>query len=179
MEALQGGLAGIAGGGGEDQDVLILALGGLGGGEQLGQHGKGHVLESRGGAPEQLQHMEITHGNGGGQVLGLELSGVGIVHQSLHIGDVRQQGGQNGGSHILGRALQAALPVQFGERFGHIQAAVGGQSFQDGLGAVNAVSGTAGGMIKHESHLGDFCLPIAQKTSPVPGNPLLFGAVEI
>ena len=52
VEALQGGLAGVAGGGGEDENVFLNTLDLLRGGEQLGEHGKGHVLKGGGGATE-------------------------------------------------------------------------------------------------------------------------------
>ena len=147
VEALQGGLAGIAGGGGEDQDVLVLTLGGLGGGEQLGQHGKGHVLKCGGGAPEQLQDAEIAHGDGGGQVVGLKFAGIGIFDQGIHIGNIGQQGGQDHSGHVHGRALKAGFPVEGRDGLGHIQAAIGSQALQNGLGAVGLVQFTAGGMI--------------------------------
>ena len=120
MEALQGGLAGVAGGGGEDEDGFIHALDGFGGGEQLGQHAQRHILKGRGGAPEQLQHVVRPHGNGGGQLFRLEFSGVGPLHQRLHIGDIREQGAQNGGFHSLGGKSQAIAPVKFRQGFGHV-----------------------------------------------------------
>ena len=148
-EAFQSGLAGVAGGGGENQDVLFLTLDGLGGGEQLGQHGKRHVLKGGGGPPEQLQHGETAHWHGGSQVFRLEFSGVGPAHQLRHIGDIRQQSGENLGGHLDGAALQAFLPIKGRQTFGHIQTAVGSQSLQDGLGAVNEDAFVSGRMIPH------------------------------
>ena len=147
LEAFQRGLAGVTGGSGEDHDVLLHSLDGLGGGEQLGQHGKCHILKSGSRAPEQFQHAEIAYRNGGGQVFGLEFSSVGLLHQLRHIGDIRQQSGEDHGGHIHGRTLQTGLPVECGQGSGHIQAAVGSQAFQYGLSAVSAVVYTAGGMI--------------------------------
>ena len=178
-EAHQGGLAGVAGGGGEDQDILLHALGRLCRGEQLGEHGKGHILEGGGGATEQLQHAEIADLHGGGQILGLEFPGVGSGNQSTHIGNFRQQGGENVCGHFLAGAVQTGLPVKFGERFGHIQTAVGCQTLQDGLGTVDEVSGVSGGMIQHGKLLCLFIKPVAQKTGGKRRNPLLFVAIEI
>ena len=62
LETLQGGLAGVAGGGGENADFLGDALFLLRGGEQLGQHTQRHILKGRGGAPEELQHLKISNG---------------------------------------------------------------------------------------------------------------------
>ena len=57
------------------------------------QHTQRHILKGRGGAPEQLQHMEISHGYCGGQILRLEFSRIGTENQLSHIGDIRQKGG--------------------------------------------------------------------------------------
>ena len=149
VEALQSGLAGVAGGGGEDENVLLHPLLHLGGGEQLGQHGKSHILKSGGGATEQLQQGEIAHLHRGGQILRLKFAGVGPADQLFHPGDIRQQSGENGGGHLQTGALQTGLPVECRQAFGHIQAAVGGQTVQHGLGTVHPGHGASGGMIIH------------------------------
>ena len=99
-EALQSGLAGVAGGGGEDQDILFQPLDGLRGGEQLGQHGKRHVLKSGCRPPEQLQHGVTAYGNGGGQIFRFKFSLIGAANQRIHIGNIRQQGGKNFRGHF-------------------------------------------------------------------------------
>ena len=92
MEALQSGLAGIAGGGGENENILFHTLYILGGGEQLRKHGQGHILKGRGGPTEQFQHLEGTDGYGGSQVFCFKFAGIGPVYQGFHIRNVRQQG---------------------------------------------------------------------------------------
>ena len=153
VEALQGGFAGVAGGSGEDADLLLYPQSIPGGGEQLGQHGQRHVLECGGGATEQLQYLERPCRDGGGQVLGFKFSGIGPVHQLGHIGDIRQQGGEDGGGHVQGGAGQAAAPVEIGQSLGHVQPAVRGKSFQHGLGAGGLAGKASGGMIQHMVNL--------------------------
>ena len=148
-EALQSGLAGVAGGGGEDQDILFHPLDGLRGGEQLGQHGKRHVLKSGCRPPEQLQHGVTAYGNGGGQIFGFKFPLIGAANQRIHIGNIRQQGGKNFRGHFRRAAPQASLPVKRGNALGHIQAAVGGKTLQHGFGAVHKMGFAPGRMIEH------------------------------
>ena len=119
------------------------------GGEQLGQHGKRHVLKSGCRPPEQLQHGITTYGNGGGQIFGFKFPLIGAANQRIHIGNIRQQGGKNFRGHFRRAAPQASLPVKRGNALGHIQAAVGGKTLQHGLGAVHKVGFAPGGMIEH------------------------------
>ena len=148
-EAHQGGLAGIAGGGGENHDVLRYPLFPLGSGEQLGQHGKRHILKCRGGAPEQLQHGAVSHGNAGGQILGFKFTGVGVGNQLGHIGDVRQQRREDGAGDFLAASREQLLPVQRRNLLGHIQPAVRGKSLQHRLGTVNKILVVSCGVIAH------------------------------
>ena len=69
-EALQGGLAGVAGGGHQDADAPLLPGLAEAGGQQMGQHLQSHVLERAGGAVPQLQKsgvvvQEAQRGHGG------------------------------------------------------------------------------------------------------------------
>jgi hypothetical protein len=109
--------------------------------------------------------MEIAHANRGGQFFGFKLAGIGIFHKGVHMGDVRQQSGENGGGHFPGRAGQNFLPVKGGNRLGHIQSAVGGKTLQHGFRAGGGEVGISGRVIEHNFGLriwGIF-LPIAQK----------------
>ena len=149
VEALHGRLAGVAGGGGEDQDILFHPLDGFGGGEQLGQHGKRHVLKGGRRPPEQLQHGVAAYGNGGGQVFRFKFPLIGAANQRIHIGNIRQQGGKNFRGHFRRAALQAGQPVKRGNLLGHIQTAVGGKTLQHGFGAVHKMGFAPGRMIEH------------------------------
>ena len=135
-KACQCGLAGVAGGGSEDHDFLFGTALFHGGGQQLGQHGKRHILEGRCGAAEQLQHREIADGHGGRQILRLESAGVRSGNKILHIGNIRQQRGKDGAGHPLGIQRQTVPPVEAGDEFRHVKAAVRRKACQNGLGAV-------------------------------------------
>ena len=97
------------------------------------------VATSTGFEPFEMvdQNGKYSGVHGGGQLVGLELAAVSTAHQSFHIGNIRQQGGQNHGGHIHGTALQTGLPVKGGDCLGHIQTAVGCQTFQNSLGTVH------------------------------------------
>ena len=92
-EALHRGLAGVAGGRGEDQDLIVHAALLLCRRHQVRQHRERHILEGARGAAEQLEHRVLTDRNGGGQVLGLEFAGVGGMDKLLHL-RVREVGQQ-------------------------------------------------------------------------------------
>ena len=91
--ARQRGLAGVAGGRGEDQDLIVHAALLLCRRHQVRQHRERHILEGARGAAEQLEHRVLTDRNGGGQVLGLEFAGVGGMDKLLHL-RVREVGQQ-------------------------------------------------------------------------------------
>ena len=149
LEALQSGLAGIAGGGGEDQNILLHTLGRLGSGHQLRQHRKSHILKGRGGTPEQLQHRKITHGNSGGQLLGLKLAGVGSFHQFAHVGNIRQECRKNLMGHFCGSGCHTFLPIKSWDLLRQIQSAVRCKACQNSLSAVNNGRCASGRMILH------------------------------
>ena len=92
-ETLHRGLAGVAGGRGEDQNFIVHAALLLCRRHQVRQHRERHILEGARGAAEQLEHRVLTDRNGGGQVLGLEFAGVGGMDKLLHL-RVREVGQQ-------------------------------------------------------------------------------------
>ena len=152
LEAFQSGFTRIAGGGGEDHQILMHTFGLSGCGQKLGQHGKSHVLKGGGGAMEQLQHGEGAHGNGGRQILCRELAGVGLNHQLFHVGNVRQEGGEDLGCHTQHILFQAGGCIEGRQLFGHIKATVGGQTGDHGLGTVHSLGSTAGRVVSHRSN---------------------------
>ena len=91
-EALQSCLAGVSRGGGEDENVFFHPFLGLSGGEKLGKHAKGHILEGAGGAVEQLQHRKRPGFHRGGHLRGGEFAGVGLFHQAFHGGNSGKDG---------------------------------------------------------------------------------------
>ena len=114
-EALKRRLARVAGGGHEDEVVVVepalfaqLVRCML---EEAGQALQGHVLEGRGGSMEQLEHMDaVAQVHDGGDALVVELGAVGTGHEGVDcvVGDVD-----------LKRAVHAcgALGIgEFGER---------------------------------------------------------------
>ena len=150
VEALQCGLAGIAGGGGEDDHVALHALGPGGGADKAGQHRQGHVLEGGGGAVVQLQHIFITHGHQRCQVGGGELAGVAFADEILHVGEVRQQRGEDLRGHGQGVQPQRALPVEVQPGgIADIQTAVGGNALQHRPGGGGGEADVACAMVQH------------------------------
>ena len=148
-EAFQRRLAGVAGGGGEDENVLPDAFDFFSGGEHLGEHAQRHILKGGGGAPEQLQHGKIAHGHRGGQVVGLEFTHIGPPGQGVHIGDSGKQGSKQGRGHGNGILLQAGPPVESGKGLRQVQAAVGGDAGQHGPGAVHSGGRSPGRTVQH------------------------------
>ena len=148
-EALQSGLARVAGGSGENQDFLFLSAYVTGGGEQLGQHGQRHVLKRGGRPPEQLQHRKIAHGNRGSQIVRFKFSRISPAHQLGQIGNIRQQSAENGRCHGKGIPLQAFFPVKGRNFLGHIQPAVRCQPLQHRAGAVDKGRVVSGRMVSH------------------------------
>ncbi len=150
VKALQGGLAGVAGGGGEDDDLVLHPLLFPGGGNELGQHGQGHVLEGGGGPVEQLQGIVLPHLFKRGQLLGGKFALVGPADQGIHALKARQQMPQDYFRHAQGRQIQAGLPVKgpLCQTRVDIQSAVGGDALQHG-GGVCRLMGAACALIQH------------------------------
>ena len=92
-EAFERGLAGVAGGRRQDDDFLRHALLPARRGDELRQHGQGHVLKGRSRAAEQLQHIAPPDGRQRRQVGSLKLPLIGAAHQRAHILKIRQKMG--------------------------------------------------------------------------------------
>ena len=95
VKTLQGGFAGVAGGGGED-DGLVLHAGFFPcGGHELRQHAERHVLEGGGGAMKELQHIVVAYRYQGRKFLAGKPALIGAVHQRTHIAETGQEPGEN------------------------------------------------------------------------------------
>ena len=150
MEALQRGLAGVAGGGGEDDHIALHALGLSGGADEPRQHRQGYVLKGGGGAVVQLQHIFVAHGHQRRQVGGGEFTGVALADDVLYIGEVRQQRGEDLRGHGQGVQPQSALPVEVQTgRVADIQTAVGGDALQHRAGGGSGEADVACAMVQH------------------------------
>ena len=152
MEALQGGLAGVAGGGGEDDDLVVNALQTPGGGDELGQHGQGHILERGGRAPEQLQHIAVAHGDQRRQIGGLEFIGIGPADQRFHVGIIRQQRRKDALGHALRIAFQGGSPVKGKglKILENVQPAVRRDAAQHGSGGGRGQAVIPGALVIHK-----------------------------
>ena len=95
-EALQRGLAGVAGGGHEDEHLLVHAGLFHGAGHQAGQHLQRHVLKGVGGAVPQLQHVQIANALERRGIVAKARSRIGARHALVDllpsvVGQVRAQ----------------------------------------------------------------------------------------
>ena len=140
-EALQGAFSGVAGGGHQDAHRLFLLLLAQGGGEQMGQHLKGHVLEGTGGAVPQLQTVGIAvqgpHRGHRRRVKLLRAVGrVGEVCQLLHGKFIQKQLHHIDRPLLIGHILQLLQGAagQLGQIYRGQQAAILRQALGDGLG---------------------------------------------
>ena len=135
VEALHGRLAGVAGGGRQDDHVALHALGLGRRYDEAGQDAEGHILEGGGGAMVQLQHVFIRHGGQGRQVGRGELAGVAVADQPVHVLKVRQQGVEDIRRHGEGVLFQGSAPVEAqGRRVADVQAAVRGDALKHRVG---------------------------------------------
>ena len=91
MEALQRGLAGVAGGGGEDDDIVGHAELAAGLRDKLRQHGQRHVLKGACRPVEKLQHVNIAAGNERRQPVVFKLAEIGPAHERAHIPKLRKE----------------------------------------------------------------------------------------
>ena len=133
--------AGVAAGGGEDQDAVAAALLLHGAAHQLRQHRQRHVLERRRGAVEQLQHVLVPHLLQRGDLLYVKLVRIGALHAAvdLLLGVARQIRPQHAPGNLLeGRARQL-LRRNLGKLLQCIQAAVRRDAAQHRLRAADAV----------------------------------------
>ena len=135
VEALQRGLAGVAGGSGENDHIALHALSLGRRADESGQHRQSHILEGGGGAVVQLQYIFIRHRCQGRQVRGGELAGVAVADQPVHVLKVRQQGVEDIRRHGEGVLFQGSAPVEAqGRRVADVQAAVRGDALEHRVG---------------------------------------------
>ena len=139
-EALQGPLARVAGGGHQDAHRLLLLQLPQGGGEQVGQHLQGHVLEGAGGAVPQLQTEGVgVQGAHRGHRRGVELlrpvGGVGEVGELLDGEPVQEQLHHVHRPLLIGHVLQLLQGAagQLGQIDRREQPSVVRQPLGDGL----------------------------------------------
>ena len=151
VEALQGCLARVTGGGGENEHFIPDILQGTGLTDELGQQAQGHILKGTGGAPEQLQHIAVAHLYQRGQLLCLKFPGVAPADQTVHIRVVRQQGREDAGGEGEGVRLQERLPVKNGDGFGHIESPVRRDAPEYGGSGRGRKGAVAGALIFHTS----------------------------
>ena len=156
LEALQSGLAGVAGGGHQDADGLVLVGLHQGGGEQVGQDLQGHILKGGGGAVPQLQAVglvvQLVHGGHTAVVkLLVGVAGLGEGGQFL-LGEILQEELHQGHGTL---AVGLASPVlqhfrgELGEDLRGEQAAVTGQALGNGLAGSQAHGLVSGADISH------------------------------
>ena len=159
LKALQGRLAGVAGGRHQDANRLLLPVLPQGGRQQVGQDLQGHVLKGRGGAVPQLQAVGVVvQAVERGHPVVVELlgrvAGLGEGRQLL-LGKVLQEElHHRHGPLAIGLAPQVLqqLASELGEDLGGQQAAVPGQPLGNGLagGQVNRLISRA--YIIHSIH---------------------------
>ena len=152
-ETLQRGFAGVAAGGGEDENIPLVAAFAGGGGHQVRQQAERYVLEGGRGAVEKLKKQlapGVTQRRN--QRCG-ELFEVGGARQGERLlsGKVRHEGGEHlrGQGGIVQVAKRAEIQLRdLGSRH-DVQAAVRGESVHDSLGGRNRGRGAAGAEILH------------------------------
>ena len=150
-EPRQRGLAGIAGGGGHNHDLLVrVAVGGRGAGHEPGQDLQRHVLERGGRAMEQLQDPILAQRLQRGDrpvpplraVRGLD------AFAQLGLGEIGQQRAQHRHRDVLIRLADQLSHVHAGlaQRVGDEQTAVGGDALADRLLGGQGIGGAARAM---------------------------------
>ena len=163
LKAFQRSLAGVAGGGHQDADGLLLVVLHQGSRQQVGQDLQGHVLKGRGGAVPQLQAVGVVvQGMQGGDFgvvkLGAGIPGLGEGSQ-LFLGEVVQEQLHHGHGPLgVGLAAQVLqhLRGQLGEGLRGQQTAVIGQALGDGLAGRQEHVLISGAYILHRIH--NLCL---------------------
>ena len=134
-KAIQGRLAGVSGGGGDDHHVTSVAC--ARDAHELRQHLQGDVLEGVRGAVVELEQPVCAERGHRRHGRGVPLAAVGRLHarRELVLGVVGKQNAQ----HLAGRLVEAlgadGCEVHLGltEPVRHVQAAVGGDSAKDSL----------------------------------------------
>ena len=154
VKALQRGLSRVAGGGRQHHALARLALPGPGGGDQLRQHRKRHVLEGGGGAAEQLQNIVAAYLDQRRQLVAFKFPGISLPDQLVHAVQPRQQMGEQHGLNPQRVLLQTEAPVKglTAQRRVDKQAAVRRDPPQDRLRCVG-LRAAAGTYINHDTSL--------------------------
>ena len=154
MEALQRGLARVAGRGGEDDDALGNAELFARLGDKLGQHGERHVLESTRRAAEKLKHPRIARAHERRKALVFKPAAVRALHKRAHILKVWQQVRQQQFRHAELIQREAAPPVKGarGDIRVNIQPPVRCDAAYHGLKGVCGVA-ASGALIVHDGSL--------------------------
>ena len=145
LEPLQGGLAGVPGGGHQDAHGFVLLILDQRGREQMGQDLQGHILEGRSGAMPQLQAIGILRQGFQRRHPGIvklfpRVAGLGKGRQLL-LGEILQkQLHHRHGPLAVGLAPQVLQQGggELGEDLRGQQAAVPGQALGDGLAGAQA-----------------------------------------
>ena len=156
-ETLEGSFAGIAAGGGEDGDLLHIAALFRRSLHQIRQQAEGDVLESGGGAAEQLEHGHIADCNSRGDLRRGELAGISTADKIEHFlrCEIRKKRGDYLGGHVIVIERNKALPIELRELCGGegIKSAVGGKAVDDGLSGGHGGRCAAGADIFHRKGL--------------------------
>ena len=118
--------AGIAAGGGEDEDFLLPAQLFHGAAHQLGQHGERHILECGGGAVEELQHVFAVYILHGGDFRCFKFICIGALYaqRDFFLRIARQVIGKNPLGHGAEIRVHQLLNRDRGNLLRHIKAAV-------------------------------------------------------
>ena len=160
-EALQGRLAGVAGGSHQNAGGLLLTGLAQGRRQQIGQHLQGHILKGAGGTVPQLQKMGLVVGGVNGRhrcVVKLAGNGVGLggILRQLLLGELVQIGFHDlDGPLLVGHAHHGlqVLRRQGGDGLRQKQAAVAAQTLDNGLGGGVAEGGISGADVLHGHYL--------------------------
>ena len=150
-EAGQRGLAGVAGGGGENHDLLVrVAVGWRGVRHETRQNLQGHILECGGWTVEQFEHVIVTQRLQWSDTLVGPLLAIGIGDAPAQFlgGEVRQQRAQHfGGDLLVGLARQRGdIHLGLAQCVRDEQAAVVGNALTNRLLGGQRIGGAASGM---------------------------------
>ena len=151
VEALERGLAGVAGGGGQDDDLIVDAADRLGRGNQARQQAQRDVLERARRAAEELEDIAVAHLRERRELVRLELPLIALFDERLHIGNIRKERGQNARGHGQRILAEQTLPVKVhrGQIIADVQAAVGGDALQHGGGGARLQPVVSRALIVH------------------------------
>ena len=112
VKALEGGLAGVAGGRRQHDALASLAPLRARRGDELRQHRKRHVLERGCRAAEELQHIVLSDLDKRCKLIRLKFSGIRAAAELVHAVDVRQQIREQHGLDPERVQRQTAQPVK-------------------------------------------------------------------